>query len=489
MGVPVWIEQEFANADFGDKRLNQRLKLCVQQAASIGESPPQRCQSKAELKATYRFASNKKVSMDQILQQHNQASVNRCRGKKRVYLAQDTTDLDLTKPKEQVRGAGTLGTDTRRGFFFHPLYALDQDGLPLGVIDQVVWTRDPESLQISSKERQAARRRACFEEKESCRWLEMLQSGEQIARTIPETEFVMVSDSESDLFELFCEADDLADNFHFIIRGFREHNIDGAVDAGNGKTIHAATVTEALAQAQTRFAMTVDVSSRDTPVMPDDKQRKRKQARPARQATLSVRTIQVTMPGLKRPGGGKLKDVTINVVQSIEENPPEGEEPVGWILYTTLDIQSVESVKEVLHGYGLRWPIEEFFKTLKSGMKVEDMRYEELSRYHTAFAILVVVGWRVEHLKFAARAAPDASAEDYFEPHEWIALVIFVTKTRPDPAEPPTMSEFLLLIAQLGGYINKPSQGPPGSITIWRGMSQFDTITEAYKTFTKTCGV
>lgn len=489
MLVPQWVEKEFATISFGDKRLDDRLKLCVAQAASFGESPPDRCKSKSQLKAAYRFAGNKKVSMNDVLNEHNQASISRCAGKKRVYLAQDTTDLDLTKPKRQVQGAGTLGTDSRRGFFFHPLYALDQDGLPLGVVDQVVWTRDPSSLESSSKERESFRRRACFEEKESRRWLEMLQSGEQIARTMPETQFVMVSDSESDLYELFCESDDLAENFDFIIRGFREHNIVSARDVGNQQEIAATNVTEAFEQATTRFQVTVDVSSRDAPVMPDDKKRKRKQARPSRQATLSVRTIQVTLQGPRRPGGGSLRDVTINVVQSIEEHPPEGEEPVGWILYTTLPIDRIEQVQEVLDGYGMRWPVEEFFKTLKSGMKVEDMKYEELSRYQVAFAILMVVGWRVEYLKHAARNDPEASAEDYFEPYQWIAIMIFVTKTRPDPGQPPSMSEFMSLIAQLGGYINKKSQGPPGSITIWRGMRQFETITQAYKAFTETCGV
>ena len=45
-----------------------------------------------------------------------------------------------------------------------------------------------------------------------------------------------------------------------------------------------------------------------------------------------------------------------------------------------------------------------------------------------------------------------------------------------DPTKAPTMKAFMTSIAQLGGYINKKSQGPPGSKTIWRGMSRFETI-------------
>jgi len=34
MLIPQWVEEEFANASFGDKWLDKRLKACVAQAAS-----------------------------------------------------------------------------------------------------------------------------------------------------------------------------------------------------------------------------------------------------------------------------------------------------------------------------------------------------------------------------------------------------------------------------------------------------------------------
>ena len=60
-----------------------------------------------------------------------------------VYLVQDTTEVDLTKPKQQVQGVGPLGTDKRLGFFYHPLYALNGKGLALGCVDQIVWSERP----------------------------------------------------------------------------------------------------------------------------------------------------------------------------------------------------------------------------------------------------------------------------------------------------------------------------------------------------------
>jgi hypothetical protein len=71
-----------------------------------------------------------------------------------------------------------------------------------------------------------------------------------------------------------------------------------------------------------------------------------------------------------------------------------------------------------------------------------------------------------------------------------MAIMIFLTRRRVDPKKPPTMKEFMTSIAQIGGYIDKKSQGPPGSKTIWRGMSRFETIVEAYAAFNQTtCGV
>lgn len=485
-----WVELEFQSVKFGDKRLNQRLKLCVSQAARMGESTPDRARSKGELKATYRFVDNSRVNMDEILAAHNQSARERCTTQKRVYLVQDTTEIDVTKPRQQVEGAGPLGTDKRRGFFYHPLYAISEDGLPLGIVDQVIWTRDLNSLEVPAKERAAERKRACFEEKESCRWLELMQSGEQLARSLPDTHFIMVSDSESDIGELLCEARDLPQNYDFIIRQCHPHLIDSARDSATGQDLEGRTVDEALSNAAWRGTRTVKIAQRGDPEMPEDKKRARRQARVSREAVLKFKAITVTITGARRPGGGSLEPTTVNVVEVLEENPPPGETPIRWVLFTSLPIESTEEVEAVIDGYSMRWPVELYFKTLKSGLKIEDMKYETLDRYLIAFSMLSVVAWRVEYLKEAARSDPDSSCEKYFAPGEWMAIKIFLTRRPVDPTKPPTMREFMISIAQLGGYINKKSQGDPGSKTIWRGMSRFETIVEAYAAFCQSnCGV
>jgi hypothetical protein len=481
--VAEWVAREFDSVSFGDKRLDSRLKVCITQAASMAESTPDRARSKADLKATYRFVDNEKVTGENILNEHNQKTRGRCGDQKKVYLLQDTTDADLTKPKQAVRGAGPLGTDKRQGFFYHPLYAVAENGVPLGTVDQVLWTRNPESLDVPSKERAAERKRASFEEKESCRWLEMMQSGEQIARSLPQTHFIMVADSEADIGELYSEAPDFPDNYDFIIRQCKPHLIVSASDSATGLQLQGKSVEEALATAAWRSNRKVSVGGREAPVLPDDQKRARKQARTPREADLRIRAITVTIVGPRRAGGGSLPNVTLNVVEVLEENPPEGELPIHWILFTTLPVATIADIEAVVDGYCHRWAVELYFKTLKSGLKIEDMKYETLERYQTAFSMLTIVAWRVEYLKGATRSDPDSSCEKYFTKDEWMSVMIFVTRRPVDSNTPPTMVNFMTAIAELGGYINKKAQGPPGSKTIWRGMSRFEIIVQAYQAF------
>ena len=57
-----------------------------------------------------------------------------------------------------------------------------------------------------------------IEQKESYHWLQMTRRGMQIARENPGTEYVGVSDSESDIGELLSESVLRPNNYHVILR-------------------------------------------------------------------------------------------------------------------------------------------------------------------------------------------------------------------------------------------------------------------------------
>ncbi len=486
--VAAWIESEFQTLDLGDTRRDRRVKTIVDQFAQVAESTPDACRDIASLEATYRIANNSAVSPDDILKAHHQASIERTAEHACVILAQDTTSIDMTKPNRQVTGAGPMEHEDHRGVFFHPLYAISEEGIPLGIVDHVIWARESIRTDLSAAEKQRLRKAMAFEEKESCRWVEMLQSGEQIARANPLTMYVNVSDSEADIFEVFLETRDMAENHHFIVRGCQDRALAESAyeDAGEDddesseRSTTARHIDDALAAAEIRYKVTIEVSGRESLIAGDT--RPRRKSRTARSAKVEIRAATVTLRGPQRPGG-KLDDVTINVVEVREVNPPAGEEPICWTLLTSLPIETAEQIKRVVRIYCLRWMVELFFKTLKSGCRVEKLKYEHVDSYLTAVSMLMVVAWRIEYLKSAAREDPDASCEKYFSMSEWIPVYLVQHKTKKIPSTPPTIAEFMLIVAKLGGYIHRKGQGPPGSTTVWRGVRRMDTLIEAYSVF------
>lgn len=468
-----WIEDEFATLNLGDKRLNKRAAIMVEQISSMADSPPDACQDSSSLEASYRFADNSKAEPKVILEAHHAATIERIRQRDTVILAQDTTVIDLTKPQCQVKGAGPLETNNQSGFFFHPLYAIDSDGIPLGLVDEVIWIREPIRDDLSRKERKAIRRQDAYEDKESCRWLEMFQSGEQIARANPETHFIHVADSESDIHELLLEIEDQAENHDFVLRAGQNRGI-------LSKDGQLATVNDLLSTCSVLAEREVNVSQRIS--MIENETRARRKSRDARIAKISIRATQLTLQGPSRPGG-RLPSVTLNVIEAVELDPPDGEDAIRWVLFTSLPIDSIVQIEQAIQYYARRWGIELFFKTLKSGLGIEKLKYETIERYLTVAALMFVVAWRVEHIKQAARVDGSASCEKYFEANEWKPTYMVANKSKGLPQNPPTMGEFTLMLAKLGGYLNKKNQGPPGSTTIWRGLRKMEAYRDAYSAF------
>jgi len=349
--VAAWVPQELAGLSLSDARRHRRAERILDDLAQMSQSQPEAAKSTAALKAQYRFIANPHVSQDAILEAHNQAAIKRTTEYRCVILVQDTTSVDVNRPTTQVKGAGPLESEDKRGFFLHPLYAISEDGIPLGIVDQVNWTRESIQTDLTKAQKERVRKQEAFEEKESHRWLAMFQSGEQIARAHPQTEYIVVGDSESDICELFAEVGELPGNCHFVVRGCQNRAVKDGGPATN--------LDEVLAGAQVRFIDEVEISERASKIAGET--RPRRKSREPRTARISVRVAHVTLRGPARPGG-KLPDVPLNVVEAVELDPPAGEEPIRWVLLTTLGISSIAEIRRVLTTCTQRWQIELYFK-------------------------------------------------------------------------------------------------------------------------------
>jgi hypothetical protein len=135
-----------------------------------------------------------------------------------------------------------------------------------------------------------------------------------------------------------------------------------------------------------------------------------------------------------------LPEVTVNVVVVQEINPPADEPAVEWILLTSLAIETVNEVRCVIQYYCVRWMIELFFRTLKSGCRVEERRFEHIDRLQTCLAVYLIVTWRTLYVCRLGRGMPDINCEVVFEPAEWKSVYQVVRRESPPSAPPSSTS-------------------------------------------------
>ena len=152
------------------------------------------------------------------------------------------------------------------------------------------------------------------------------------------------------------------------------------------------------------------------------------------------------------------------------------EEPLEWLLLTTLSIETFQQAAQCVLWYRFRWLIERYHFVLKSGCRLKKLQLETAERLERALALYCIVAWRLLHLTYLAQNTPDASCEVVFQTHEWQALHAFTYKTNVLPTIPPSLHEATRLVAKLGGFLARKSDGEPGVQTIWRGLRRLDDL-------------
>jgi hypothetical protein len=397
-----------------------------------------------------------------------------------VLCVQDTSEIELTRPQQPVAGAGPLAEASRQGIFLHLVEAFPPDGTPLGQVWSHTWARDESTLATSPQDKRKQRQAAPIEDKESFRWLEGLRKTRALAEHCPGGTCVCVAASEADIDELFAAPRGESNPVHFLIRLCQNRALAVAAADANAVALQARLIRERVAAAPLRFTQTITVRGRQPKVACED--RGRRQPRKGRQAVGEVRATTMTLRPPARPDR-QLPDVTVNVVLVRERNPPAADEPVEWLLLTTLPIDDDEQVRTILPYYCVRWMMEVFFRVLKSGCRVEERRFERVERLERCLAVYEMVAWRTLFVCRLGRGCPDLDCEAVFEPSEGKSVWMAVPRQTP-PKEPPRLAAMIRLIAQRGGYVNRPHRkDPPGPQTIWLGMQRMHDLAWGWETF------
>jgi hypothetical protein len=476
-----WAAEEFAEVSLGDKRLDARLiKLC-DRLSDAPESPiNQACADWAETKAAYRFFQNESVDVEQIMAAHRRKTAGRAKEHNIILAIQDTSYFVYTShPKTEGLGKMSMKKGKNipkiysHGLVMHTCLAVTTEGLPLGLLNQKIFARqlrpEHERRRMGGKYIQDV---LPVEEKESYRWLEALTA---TTAAVAETQVVTVCDRESDFYDFFKLSDQI--DAPVLVRASQNRTV-------NRKSRYAekdvAKLWDHMSQQPAAGSYGIEIPARA--------KTKHCEARMARTATVVIKFAAFSMnPPRNNPkhGAEKLSDIDMYAVHVLETHPPEDEEPVEWMLLTNRPVTSYDEACEKVRWYSLRWRIEMYFKVLKSGFRVEACRLASAERLARYPAIMSVVAWRLFMITLIARTDPDMPCTKFLAQDEWRVLYLKVNKSTDPPTAPPTVGEAVTWIARLGGYLARKNDGPPGTITLWRGWKRLADLTVGWNLATQ----
>ena len=184
------------------------------------------------------------------------------------------------------------------------------------------------------------------------------------------------------------------------------------------------------------------------------------------------RSAEVSLP---YPGA---EPVELFVVHAREQQPPPAVKPLEWFVLTTLPVTSADDAMRILGWYTLHWRIEEYFRVLKSGCKVEELQHHTAERLERAIAIKMVVAWRIQLMVQLGSETPDLPGDLLFSDGELRVLDTFARSRKPPPAK--RLGDAVRLTARLGGWLGRP-RNPPGAQVLWHGYTKLVAMTFAFE--------
>jgi len=445
------VGDEVTGAKLGDLRLSRRfVTLTEMMAHEPANSFPQACgESSAALEGTYRFLNNADVTVDALLEPHRRATIERATTGEEVLVVHDTTDFTFNGERE---GLGRL-QQHQQGFLAHFALAVGAGTQheALGVVGLLPVFRQKEKV----TEHWRARYRS--PDKESLRWGRLVETvaadlGQLAAKAIH------VMDREADSYELFAQL--LKFDRRFVIRARTDlrKTTDGKPisDAARDVGILATRVV-AVTERQARNQGPRKKANKSRPLA----------YRPEREANLEIRACSVTIDTPDRsPISSPLR---LNVVHVVEPRPPEGQDAVDWMLYTSEQIQSAEDVLKVVDHYRGRWVIEEYFKAIKTGCGYEKRQLTSRHALLNALAVFIPIAWSLLQLRQQSRPHPSGETVRPTALTPQRIQILRAVLKRPLP-ENPSGRDLLLAVAALGGHIK--NNGDPGWLVLGRGFQK-----------------
>lgn len=448
----AWAEEQFGGVQLGDRRRARRLvRLAAQMAADPSGSIPRQTETWSDTKAAYDLFDRESVTFEAVCQPH--WNLRHEAGPGRFLILGDTTEIDFGKSAARA-GLGPLGNGSGCGLLLHSALLVDAERGVLHSIAgaEVICRRIKPPGREPSAQRLARAR-------ESQRWGRLVDT---IGRPPAATTWIPVMDREADNFEVFghCQAQ----RSEWVIRA---RTLSRRLLPAGGQ---APSLREFLRELPLAGSLQLKVVGKA--------RTRNSKARGGRLATLEVRYGALRMPP-PRQQSPYLKQLpaqalSMNVVWVREINPPPGEAAVEWVLYTSLDVTSLEEALVVIGYYRRRWLIEEWHKALKTGTRVTERQLETADRLKPLIGLLSVEALRLVQMKHLAASEPDCPATQV-APQLYVRVLrkaLRVSDKRPEW----TIRQFVRALARLGGFLARKRDGEPGWQTLWHGWEKLTLI-------------
>jgi Transposase DDE domain len=445
-----------AKAVLGDARRDKRAAWMLNRIVASGSLVLREIgETRSGEVGAHRLLSSDDVDPDALLVPHVARTVEACRGR-RIVAAQDTTEINFDRSRQPVAGLGPTGNTDIRGFFIHPVVAVDADDEALlGVVGARIWTREEEPT--------PDHRCIAFEEKESRRWLDAAETAAGQLASVA-SQVVVVADREGDIYPLFSRKPEGID---LVVRASHDR-----VLVGKGALFAAPATWPVLGTAAVKVA----------PRRPGDK---------GRTATVAIKAGTVTIKRPKTtPNRNETPALTLGLVE-VREVVPAGRkskaagQPLLWRLVTTLPVATLADAQDVVRLYRLRWRIEEVFRVLKSdGLDIEESQLETAGRLLNLAALGLVAAARIIQL-VDARDGSSRPATDVIEPKEMEAAAAISatlegkTQRQKNHHPPGSLAWLAWIAARLGGW--NCYYKPPGPKTMSRGLDRLIERLEGFR--------
>lgn len=438
-----WAEQTFGNVQLHDLR---RTRRAVQAATSLAENPlgslPAQMQTWKETKALYRLLDKPDVTFAGLMQPHLQQTREQANASPVILLVQDTTDIDLSH-RRKISGVGQIGNERGRGFFVQTVLAVRPEIREvLGCMAQEPFVRIPAP---SGEQRHQRLKR---EKRETDVWMRQVAV---IGSPDPGCMWVHVGDRGADMFPFFdaCRQTQT----HFLVRAAQNRRVEEN--------------DEAMKYSLERARSWPSQQSRPFEL-------EARHGHKARSTQLQLACGQMTLLPPRNEPRASQEPLTVWVIRVWEEQAPEGEEPLEWVLLTSVPTTTLEQAWERADWYRHRWLVEDYHQCLKSGCRIEERQLQSVDGLMRLLGLLSPLAVRLLQVRERARQEPERLATEVIEP---LMLAVLAERSGHSPAT-MTLGTFWTEVARLGGYLARAHDGPPGWRTIWKGWLDLQKLLE-----------